>query len=394
MWERFSYYGMRAAVGVVLGQRDRRWRLGMVARRGVVAIRTLHRLGLSNSDLGWHRGRQTDGTPNRGAVWALLMTCGHASMALETKFAFYSGLALLIVGNGFFKPNISSIVGQLYADHADKKKDAAYTIFYMGVNSGAFLGIMLCGYVGEKVGWSFGFGLAGVFMLLGMVMFYLGQSILGEHGTRAKALSQADEGANEEEKQDPIVVRDRLIVIGVLSFFTIFFWMAFEQAGGSMTIFAKDYTGRTMSGIYASMFFWTNTALTIVPLAVVTYVLAQLVRVSFKSIPISNLVIMTSFVIVWGIALWMLSKEFQMRAIEVSFAGGESGEVMRATLQHDAPLEIGQSLYLIDMERKGGAGKLKIITQEQADEFEGEFAATVEEKNRTRRRSLPLGSRS
>ncbi len=378
MWERFSYYGMRALLVLFLitemagggwgwSRDDALWLYGLYT--GLVYLTPILG-GLVADKLTGHRVAVLLG--------ALLMTLGHASMALETKFAFYSGLAFLIVGNGFFKPNISSIVGQLYVNHADKKKDAAYTIFYMGVNSGAFLGIMLCGYVGEKVGWSFGFGLAGVFMLLGMVMFYLGQSILGEHGTRAKALSQADEGANEEEKQDPIVVRDRLIVIGVLSFFTIFFWMAFEQAGGSMTIFAKDYTGRTMSGIYASMFFWTNTALTIVPLAVVTYVLAQLVRVSFKSIPISNLVIMTSFVIVWGIALWMLSKEFQMRAIEVSFAGGESGEVMRATLQHDAPLEIGQSLYLIDMERKGGAGKLKIITQEQADEFEGEFAATVE----------------
>ena len=316
---------------------------------------------------------------------ALLMTWGHASMALETKTAFYSGLTLLIVGNGFFKPNISSIVGQLYANHADKKKDAAYTIFYMGVNSGAFLGIMLCGYVGEKVGWSFGFGLAGVFMFLGMVMFYLGQSILGEHGTRAKALSQVNEGANDEDKQDPLVVRDRLIVIGVLSFFTIFFWMAFEQAGGSMTIFAKDYTGRIMSGSYASIFFWTNTALTIVPLAIVTYVLAQLVRATFKSIPASNLMIITSFAIVWCIALWMLSKENRMRAFDVSFAAGESGELMQATLQHDAPLEIGQSLYLIDMERKAGAGKLKIITQQQADKLEGEYAATVvgEKQNET-----------
>lgn len=378
MWERFSYYGMRALLVLFLvsemagggwgWSREEALRLYAIYT-GLVYLTPILG-GLVADKLTGHRVAVLFG--------ALLMTCGHASMALETQLAFYSGLSLLIVGNGFFKPNISSIVGQLYADHAGKKKDAAYTIFYMGVNSGAFLGIMLCGYVGEKVGWSSGFGLAGVFMFLGMVMFYLGQSILGVHGTRAKALSRVGEGVNVEEQQDPIVVRDRLVVIAVLSFFTIFFWMAFEQAGGSMTIFAKDYTGRTMSGTNATIFFWTNTALTIVPLAIVTYVLAQLVRVTFKSIPVSNLVIITSFVIVWSIALWMLSKEFRTRAFDVSFTAGESGEVMRATLQHDAPLEIGQTLYLIDMERKAGAGKLKIITQEQADEFEGEFAAKVE----------------
>ncbi len=386
MWERFSYYGMRALLVLFLitemagggwgwSRDDALWLYGLYT--GLVYLTPILG-GLVADKLTGHRVAVLLG--------ALLMTLGHASMALETKFAFYSGLAFLIVGNGFFKPNISSIVGQLYVNHADKKKDAAYTIFYMGVNSGAFLGILLCGYVGEKVGWSSGFGLAGVFMFLGMIMFFLGQSILGEHGTRAKALRQSGTNSSgDEDENDPIIVRDRLIVIGVLSFFTIFFWMAFEQAGGSMTIFAKDYTGRIMSGNYASIFFWTNTFLTIVPLAIVTYVLAQLVRVTFKSIPVSNLVIIASFAIVWCIALWMLSKENQMRAFEVSFAAGESGEMMRATLQHDAPLEVGQALTLIDMERKGGAGKLKIISQQQADSLEGEYAATVvsEKRNET-----------
>jgi MFS family permease len=107
------------------------------------------------------------------------MTLGHASMAFDTPIFFYVGLSLLIFGNGFFKPNISSLVGQLYANNPEKK-DGAYTIFYMGINAGAFLGILLCGYMGEKVGWGFGFGLAGIFMGLGMVMFYLGTSLFGE----------------------------------------------------------------------------------------------------------------------------------------------------------------------------------------------------------------------
>ena len=93
------------------------------------------------------------------AVGALLMTLGHGAMALETPFFIYTGLTLLVFGSGFFKPNMTSIISEMYKGK-DEKKDGAYTIFYMGVNAGAFLGILLCGYLGEKVGWSIGFGLA------------------------------------------------------------------------------------------------------------------------------------------------------------------------------------------------------------------------------------------
>ncbi len=385
MWERFSYYGMRALLVLFLVSEMSAGGWGWSREEALKLYAWYTGLVYLTPILGGIIADKLTGHRVAVLLGALLMTLGHASMAMETKTAFYAGLVLLILGNGFFKPNISTIVGQLYAGNPDKK-DAAYTIFYMGINSGAFLGILLCGYVGEKVGWSFGFGLAGVFMFLGMVMFYLGQSILGQHGTRARALSNSDDASNgTSEARDPVVVRDRLIVIGVLSFFTIFFWMAFEQAGGSMTIFAKDYTGRIMSGSYAHMFFWTNTLLTIVPLAAVTYVLLQLVRATYRYIPLSNLVIITSFAIVWCIALWMLAKEFRMRAYEVQFAAATAGELMQATLQHDQPLEKGQSLFLIDMERKSGAGKLKIITPQQAEQLDGEYAATVlgEKQNET-----------
>ena len=91
------------------------------------------------------------------------------------------GLGLIILGAGFFKPNISSIVGQLYKNQG-KEKDAGYTIFYMGINSGAFLGILLCGYIGEKIGWHYGFGLAGIFMFFGMLQFYFAQNTFGNIG--------------------------------------------------------------------------------------------------------------------------------------------------------------------------------------------------------------------
>lgn len=377
MWERFSYYGMRALLVLFLISELAAggWAWSNADALNLYAWYTF--LVYLTPIIGGIVADKLIGHRYAVLLGALLMTLGHASMAVETKFAFYSGLILLIIGNGFFKPNISSIVGQLYAQDVDKK-DAAYTIFYMGINAGAFLGILLCGYVGEKAGWSYGFSMAGIFMCLGMIMFYLGQSILGSHGTRATALNLSDAShPGNAHDEDPRVVKDRLIVIGILSFFTIFFWMAFEQAGGSMTIFAKDYTGRIMSGGYATAFFWVNTFLTIVPLAVVSYVLAKLVKATFGLIPLSNIVIVISFIIVWAIALWMLSKEFRMRAYEVSFAKADSTETMSAVLQHDQPLEPGQPLQLIDLDQEAGLGKLKMVSKEQADQFEGEFAATV-----------------
>ena len=130
-------------------------------------------------------------------IGAFVMTLGHASMALESIHAFlYIGIGCLIVGNGFFKPNITSIISHMYRD-VPEKKDGAYTIFYMGVNAGAFLGIMLCGYLGEKVGWHYGFGLAGVFMFLGMLQFYFAQGIFGEVGKKPVV---NEEGEKESEK--------------------------------------------------------------------------------------------------------------------------------------------------------------------------------------------------
>ena len=421
MWERFSYYGMRAllvlflvseaAAGGWAWERDDALKLYAIYT-GLVYLTPILGGIVADKLLGYR---------NAVLFGALLMTLGHGALALETKPMFYAGLGLLIFGNGFFKPNISSIVGQLY-ENEGKKKDAAYTIFYMGINAGAFLGILLCGYTGEKVGWSFGFGLAGIFMLLGMIMFQLGQSIFGELGKRVtaakKAAAEAAAKAANETEEDPAVVKDRLIVIGLLSFFTIFFWWAFEQAGGSMTIFAKDYTGRSLSGSAASIFFWSNTLLTVVPLAVVTYVLIKLVSNTFGQIPLSNIAISISFVIIWGIAIWMLYKEYNMRSYEVTFDNpaaaevekGEGGEkkkenegekdeegaekeeakepppkTLTKVILSDLSFEENQEIILVDLENKKGSGKLRYLTPEEAEKFETDFKATVikEKQNET-----------
>jgi len=227
-------------------------------------------------------------------------------MALE-YFAdtfFFLGIALLIIGNGLFKPNISSIVGQLYKDD-DIRKDGAYTIFYMGINCGAFLGILLCGYLGETIGWHWGFGLAGIFMFFGMLQFYFAQNIFGSIGLKPE--KKADK-TNEEKTNTPItsIEWDRIIVILVFSAATIFFWWAFEQAGGSMTIFANDYTERNLTGESSLIFKIVNTIITIVPMIVITYVLIKLFQNIFEKYFLSNLFLGASFVIIWGIVLFML----------------------------------------------------------------------------------------
>ncbi|HFC30388.1 MAG TPA: MFS transporter, partial [Oceanospirillales bacterium] len=173
-------------------------------------------------------------------------------------------------------------------------------------NAGAFLGIMLCGYVGEKVGWNWGFGLAGIFMFVGMMQFYLAQSIFGHIGHKPSERFDDD----EQEENDPVIVRDRLIVIGVLAFFTIFFWMAFEQAGGSMTIFAKDYTQRALTGTVATLFTTVNMILTVGPVIIITWVLLLLFKQTFHRYKLSNIILGIGFAGIWAIVIWMLKREY------------------------------------------------------------------------------------
>lgn len=329
MWERFSYYGMRALLVLFLISSisddgwgwERKDALQLYAwYTGLVYITPILGGLIADKLLGYRKAV---------ILGALIMTIGHASMALESSVFFYIGLGCLIIGNGLFKPNISSIVGQLYTRNPEKK-DAAYTIFYMGINAGAFLGILLCGYIGEKVDWSYGFGLAGIFMLFGLLQFTFAQKIFGNIGLTPKAKAQIDKdavnyaenNAFQQPMDDDAVVpahinRDRIIVISVFAFFTIFFWWAFEQAGGSMTVFAESYTNRALEGGSATMFKVVNTLLTVVPMLILTYVLWNLFKRTFAKYALSNMFLGTSFVIIWGIIVWMLIREFNAEATEV-----------------------------------------------------------------------------
>jgi POT family proton-dependent oligopeptide transporter len=256
------------------------------------------------------------------ALGALIMTLGHASMAMDTPWSLYLGIGCLVAGNGLFKPNITSIINGVYINAQDKK-DGAFTIFYMGVNAGAFLGIMLCGYIGETVGWHWGFGLAGVFMFLGMLQFWFAQGIFGNVGlppTKKVDVPDAVEDTKEEAAAKVVsnkVQRDRYTVVGILAVFTVFFWAAFEQAGGSMTIFAADYTNRVLEGDSAFIFRIANTLLTVVPLIIITYVLLQLFKITFKKYALSNTFLGLSFLIIWILVLWMLYTQFNEESTEI-----------------------------------------------------------------------------
>ena len=215
MWERFSYYGMRAILvifltGAILGDNPG-WGWSSSAALSLLGTYAMFAY-LAPLAGGW-LGDKKIGYRNAVVIGALLMTLGHASMAVETPTFLYIGISLLVVGTGFFKPNITSIISKIY-EGRDDKKDGAFNIFYMGVNAGAFLGIMLCGWVGEKVGWSFGFGLAGIFMLLGMIQFYYAQPLFGEIGGVPEKYDKKLEVKKENnEKLNPFSTLDILLIL-------------------------------------------------------------------------------------------------------------------------------------------------------------------------------------
>ncbi len=367
MWERFSYYGMRAILvifltGAIAGENpgwewsseDALRLLGIYA--SLVYLTPLIGGWLADNIIGYRRAV---------VIGALLMTLGHASMAVETPMFLYIGIAFLILGNGFFKPNMTSIISKMYEGH-DDKKDGAYNLFYMGVNAGAFLGIMLCGWVGEKVGWSYGFGLAGIFMFLGMLQFYFAQPLFGNIGdkpdraakSKADASSLGDAVLNyfrpvdyglggifaisalififTDDPTSSIVAllsfllllairmpryvkieRDKMIAFGIFCIFTIFFWAAFEQAAGSLPIYIRDFTNRALDGSAATTFKIVDLLVTIVPLGIISYVLLSLFRKTFSQISLSNIILGCSFIIVWAIVIYKLYTEFQSSDTDV-----------------------------------------------------------------------------
>ena len=289
MWERFSYYGMRALLVLFLISETTKggWGWSRADATSLYAWYTM--LVYFTPILGGYLADRYLGTRRAVVLGGFIIAAGHVSLFFETIPSFYLGLGLVIAGTGLFKPNISAIVGQLYNKDNEGSRDGGYTLFYMGVNAGAFFGISLCGYIGEKVSWNLGFGLAGVFMILGALQFFFSQKVFGDIGTAPSKEKTA--AANAVDDTPAHVVADRLKAVFVFAFFTIFFWFAFEQAGGSMTIFAADYTDRTLVGTSGLIFKIVNTLMTVIPAAVLTWLLFQLHRATGKSQWLGNLLL-------------------------------------------------------------------------------------------------------
>lgn len=265
MWERFSYYGMRA----------------------ILVYFMMAGMDADNAGYGWSESRAYDiygwytmavylisipggiiadrwlGQKKSVLVGGLILVLGHFTMAFtgEGVGIFILSLSLIVAGTGLLKPNISTMVGGLYGK-GDERRDKGFMIFYIGINLGAFLATLLVGYVGEKIGWHYGFSLAGFGMLLGQIVYMAGQKHLKDVGNQSKkeqtlqpsdevideAKTAADEDEETSKKGYTKVEKDRLKILGIAFFVVMIFWMGFEQAGSLMSVHIKDTTDRIING--------------------------------------------------------------------------------------------------------------------------------------------------
>ncbi len=247
LWERFSYYGMRAILVLFL-----------------VSEMTGDNPGYGWTDgealqlYGWYTmlvylasipgGILADklwGQKKAVMIGGLLLCAGHIILAVDGQWAFFTGLALIILGVGGLKPNISTMVGGLYPP-GDERRDKGFTIFYIGINIGAFASALAVGYVGENIGWHWGFGMAGVGMIVGQLVYMWGQKFLvgiGDH------VSKGD-STNAALAKAPLtpIEKDRVKVMLLSFLLIIVFWGAFEQAGGLMNLYAEQKTNRMFLG--------------------------------------------------------------------------------------------------------------------------------------------------
>ncbi|MGP8306581.1 peptide MFS transporter [Vibrio sp. YIC-376] len=255
LWERFSYYAMRAILVLYLTDTTMNGGLGWTTKdaldlygiyTGLVYITPLIGGYLADNYLGQRRSILLGGALM--AIGQFTLALPADALGLGSLHTFYLGLGLLIAGNGLFKPNISTMVGDLY-NEGDNRRDGAFTIFYMGINLGALLAGVVSGSVTNSFGWKAGFVAAGIGMLMSLVMqMTFAQSWLGDIG-REPAAKRALANQNSTKKQ-PLTKEevDRIKVILVMSLFTIVFWAGFEQAGGLMNIYTQQYTDRMIGG--------------------------------------------------------------------------------------------------------------------------------------------------
>ena len=301
LWERFSYYGMRALLVLFMVDEVQQGGMGMDDEMAT-SIYGLYTAFVYLACLpgGWMADRLLGA---RKAVWVggLIIAAGHFALAVPNQSAFFTGLLLVIIGTGFLKPNISAMVGQLYPE-GGARRDAGFTLFYMGINIGAFLGPLICSYLGEHVNWHIGFGAAGIGMLLGVIQYWVTSHRLGDTGLLAAPLPASNESTPGMDrawypvivffvvlttvvgltfsgvlkfnalalaqyatyiivglavvffvyiftfgKLNPTEFKQTLVIV-VLFIASAIFWSGFEQAGSSLNLFAERHTNRLVFG--------------------------------------------------------------------------------------------------------------------------------------------------
>lgn len=269
LWERFSYYGMRAlfTIFLVAETTDQNPGFGWTNEEAIWLYGWYTMLVYIAAIPGGWIADNFLGQKKTVMLGGLLLCVGHGILAFDSEWSFYTGCAFIILGVGGLKPNISSMVGGLYPK-GDERRDLGFYIFYMGINLGAFLAPLFCGWVGETYNWHYGFGLAALGMLIGQITYFFGQKYLVGVG-ELKHKSPQQQKELRDKKLTP-QERDRIKVLLLSFLMIIVFWGAFEQAGGLMNLYAKQKTDRILMGweIPASWFQSLN-AFFIITLAVV-----------------------------------------------------------------------------------------------------------------------------
>ena len=249
MWERFSYYGMRAlfVLFLVAETTSSNAGFGWTNEEALALYGTYTMLVyLASVPGGWVADRLL-GQRKTVMLGGALLCIGHAVLAFNSEIAFYIGCLFIILGVGGLKPNISSMVGGLYKPK-DERRDIGFYIFYMGINIGGFLAPILCGYIGEKYNWHYGFGLAAIGMLLGQGVYLWGQKYLVHVGNKMSVKNEADRVLLERPLTK--IEKDRVKVLLISFLLIILFWAAFEQAGGLMNLYASQKTDRNFFGLF------------------------------------------------------------------------------------------------------------------------------------------------
>jgi POT family proton-dependent oligopeptide transporter len=249
MWERFSFYGLRALLILYMTASAAQGGLAFTTEKAA-GIYGWYAFGVYAAAIpgGWLADRLL-GQYRSVFVGGVIIALGHFSLAFPSLTTFYLGLCLIVIGTGLLKPNISTMVGCLY-ERDDERRDAGFSIFYIGINLGAFLAPLIVGTLGQRVDWHVGFGVAGIGMTAGLIQYVAGKRRLLPALER---LGQTETSATPPSAREPLwrftkAEWQRVAAIAVFFLFSCIFWAAFEQAGSSLNLFADRMTRTTVFG--------------------------------------------------------------------------------------------------------------------------------------------------